>query len=63
MSDSERLTYTVEQAGKLLGLSKNVMYDAVADGSLPSIRIGRRILIPKIALEATLASAVGTKAA
>jgi hypothetical protein len=28
---------------------------AVRDGSLPSVRVGRRILIPKVQLEALLA--------
>lgn len=30
----------------LLGLSKNTIYDAISRGDIPSIRVGRRILIP-----------------
>jgi excisionase family DNA binding protein len=46
---------TVEEAAELLGLSRSTAYDAVRTGDLPSIRIGRRILIPRARLEALLA--------
>lgn len=41
----ERLTYTVDEAAKLLGISRNVAYEGVARGEIPHIRVGRRILI------------------
>jgi excisionase family DNA binding protein len=53
----ERLTYTVQQAGHLLGLSRNSMYRAIEAGELPSLRIGKRLLVPRDALEAKLRSA------
>lgn len=37
---------TVRQVAALLGVSLRSVYRAVADGIIPSIRIGRRILIP-----------------
>ena len=52
-----RLTLTVEQAAVILGISRATAYDAVARGEIPCIRIGRRILVPKIALEKMLDSA------
>jgi len=36
--------------GRALGLSKASTYEAVASGEIPSIRVGRRILVPTAAL-------------
>jgi excisionase family DNA binding protein len=44
---SERLTLTVEETARLLGISRGAAYEAVRRGELPSLRIGRRILIPR----------------
>jgi excisionase family DNA binding protein len=54
---AERLTLTVDEAATLLGISRAFAYEAVNNGDIPSIRIGRRILVPKIALERMLGSA------
>ena len=56
MSD-ERLTYSVPEAGKLLSLSRNSAYDAAKRGELPTIRLGRKIRVPKAALQRLLESA------
>lgn len=50
----EKLTYTVKEVAKLLGLSRSSMYQATRNGSMPSIRIGGRILISRIELEKLL---------
>jgi excisionase family DNA binding protein len=50
----ERLTYTVDQAGRLLGISRNSAYQRAAEGQLPTIRLGRRLLVPKAALDRLL---------
>lgn len=50
-----RLVYTVEEAATLLGISRSFAYEAVQNGQIPSMRIGRRILVPKAALERFLA--------
>lgn len=39
-------TIEVETAGQLLGLGRTAAYDAVRRGDIPSIRIGRRIVVP-----------------
>ena len=52
----ERKTLSVEQAGKVLGLSRASAYVAAQTGDIPTIRIGRRLLVPKAALERLLAS-------
>jgi len=48
-------TMTVEEASKRLGVSRNTGYEAVRLNQIPSIRIGRRILVPRAALERILA--------
>jgi excisionase family DNA binding protein len=48
------LTYSVEEAARLLGVSRGVGYEAARRGQLPTIRLGRRLLVPKIALERML---------
>jgi excisionase family DNA binding protein len=50
----ERQTYTIEEAGTLLGLSRNSVYKAAHSGTLPTVRIGFRLLVPKAALDRML---------
>ena len=50
----QRLVYSVAEAGALLGISRAFAYELVARGELPVIRLGRRRLVPKAALEALL---------
>ncbi len=45
---------TVEEAAAHLRISRGPAFAAVRDGSLPCVRIGRRILIPSRQLEALL---------
>lgn len=48
----ERMTVPVwPDAGQMLGLGRNATYDAVARGEIPVLRFGRRIVVPKKALE------------
>lgn len=55
--DTPRQTLTVEEAAALLGIGRNTAYQAAANGELPVIRIGRRLLIPRAALDRLLAEA------
>ena len=48
---AEHLVYTVTEAGRLLRLSRGTTYQAIREGKIPSVRIGRRILIPCKLLE------------
>lgn len=54
MQNNGRLTYDVVSAAKLLGLSRNSAYLACLNGEIPHIKIGKRILIPKVSLERML---------
>lgn len=57
MQNDERLTYDVGTAAKLLGLSRNSTYLACLTGQIPHLKIGKRILIPRVALEQMLGKA------
>lgn len=52
----ERLTWSVPETAKVLGIGRNLCYDRIKVGEIPAIRIGRRILIPRSALEKLLAA-------
>lgn len=54
---SDVLAYTVPEAGRLLGISRNSAYDAAARGEIPIVRIGGRLIVPRVALERLLAGA------
>lgn len=47
---SERMTVTVKEAANLLGVSRSLAYELVAAGTLPSLRLGRRIVVPRAVL-------------
>ena len=53
-----RLCVTVPEAAGMLGISRNFAYQLVREGKLPSIRFGKRILIPRVALEKMLEKGV-----
>ena len=53
-TETTRLTVTVVEAAKLLGIGKNAAYEAANAGQLPVIRIGRRMVVPVAALERLL---------
>jgi excisionase family DNA binding protein len=46
----DRLALTVTEAASVLGISRALAYELVARGELPSIRLGRRLVVPKVAL-------------
>jgi excisionase family DNA binding protein len=51
---NDRLVFTVAEAAQLLGVSRAFAYELVARGGIPVIRLGRRILVPKMQLLALL---------
>ena len=54
MSDSDRRTLTVEEAARVLGIGRSLAYELVSRGELPSVRLGRRIVVPVAALDELL---------
>ena len=55
MTEQLSPTLTVPEAAQLLGISTWLAFQAVRRGELPSVRLGRRILIPRARLHAWLA--------
>lgn len=45
--NSESVVITIEDAAQQLGVSRQSGYEAARRGEIPTIRIGRRILVPK----------------
>jgi excisionase family DNA binding protein len=56
--DIERRTLSVADAGKALGLGRSAAYNAAKSGELPTLRIGRRVLVPKAALDQMIEEAL-----
>jgi excisionase family DNA binding protein len=50
VQDDGRLTYTLTEAASRLGISRALAYEAAQRGELPVCRIGRRVLVPRVAL-------------
>ncbi len=46
---------TVDEAAALLRISRGSAYEAVRKGQIPTIKIGRRLLVPRARLEELLA--------
>lgn len=50
----EKIILTADETAKLLGIGMNKMYELLVSGEVPSRRIGRKYLIPRLALESWL---------
>lgn len=47
-------TVSVTEAGRILQVSRGTAYKAARTGAIPTIKLGRRVLVPKPALEELL---------
>ena len=47
----DKLVYTVRETAKMLNLGMNSAYNWVNSENFPKLQVGRKILIPKKALE------------
>jgi excisionase family DNA binding protein len=50
----ERWCLTVPEAARLLGISRNFAYQLARQGQLPVIKLGKRLLIPRVGLKKKL---------
>lgn len=55
MNDQNKLLLTVPEAAHLLSIGRSRTYELILTGALRSLRIGRRRLIPREALDAFVA--------
>ncbi|MDP9372638.1 MAG: helix-turn-helix domain-containing protein [Chloroflexota bacterium] len=49
--EPERAAYSIEEAATMLGISRTSAYLAAQRGEIPSRLIGRRRVVPKVALD------------
>ena len=52
---------TITETAKILRIGRNSAYEAARTGEIPTIKIGKRLLAPRYALEHLLAEAKGDK--
>ena len=52
---SERKTFTIAEAAHMLGIGRKSAYEAARKGEIPTIKIGRLVLVPRAALDRLLA--------
>lgn len=50
-----RDAFTLEEVAVILGISRWMAYQSASRKELPTIRLGRRLIVPRIALERMLA--------
>ncbi len=50
-----RATLTVEEAARELGIGRGLGYELARRGEIPTLRLGRRLVVPVAALERLLA--------
>lgn len=50
----DRRVLTVPEAGAQLGLGRNASYDAAKRGDIPTIKFGKLLRVPKLAVERML---------
>lgn len=62
-STDERRFLTVRELADFYRVSLKTAYQRVADGSVPSVRVGGQIRIPRAELDQQLADAIGKHAA
>jgi excisionase family DNA binding protein len=55
VSESQRLAYSIREAAACLGVHPLTVRAAISRGELRTIRLGRRILIPRSAVDELLA--------
>ncbi len=53
--ETEKRAFHVKDAAKAYGWSRSTLYKMMKDGTLRSVRVGGRRLIPRDALEALIA--------
>lgn len=56
---SDRLAYSVDEAARITGLSRDLLYDQMRTGKLAYLKVGRRRIITRQHLEAFLSDDAG----
>ena len=59
----KRPTVTIEESGEILGIGRSSAYAAAKAGEIPTIRVGRRLLVPTAMLLSMLGMSMPSDAA
>ena len=57
----EKLVLSIKETAKILGVSRGLAFQQARLGLLPTIRFGRRLLVPRAKLLAMLGETASTK--
>ena len=57
----EKKVLTIIEAAEELGISKGSAYEAARSGEIPTLRIGRRLIVPRAAFDRMLEKAGKTE--
>ena len=57
--NNEKIVLSVNEVAKLVGLSRNSIYNGIRRGEIPGIRVGKRLLVPRVALDKLLSGGQG----
>jgi excisionase family DNA binding protein len=60
MSD-ERATLTIGETAKVLGISRGLAYECARRGDIPVLRLGRKLVVPRVRLQELLGETAGVK--
>ena len=52
--NGNRLCFSIPETARMLGISRGLAYELARSGQIPVLRLGKRLLVPKIALERLL---------
>ena len=59
---NEKIALTVREAAEAISCHPNTVYELIASGKLPALRLGRKILVSRIELEKWVANGTPCKA-
>jgi len=54
----ERATYTIDEVAEILGIARSSAYRAARAGQIPTIKIGRRLLVSRDAVTELLTTSL-----
>lgn len=43
----EQMTYSIDEAARIIGVSKSFMYKLARNNEVPVLKLGKRLVIPK----------------
>ena len=54
------VVYTVPEVSRMLGINRNLGYEMARTGQIPTIKLGRRLVCPKAAIDRLLSEGSST---